>query len=116
MWIEENIIPFVYTQQRIILAQLVPAGVWRCGREMAAFDMCIRAWSMSRSLGCNERQAFFRVSAAGAERPRGGAVMTWARGGGVRPILMFCGATKMKTETLPIAVFLNMSVGTSGWR
>jgi molybdate transport system permease protein len=27
---------------------------------------------------------------------------------------MFCGATKMKTETLPIAVFLNMSVGDIG--
>jgi len=38
--------------------------------------------------------------------------MTWARAAGeFGPILMFCGATRFKTEVLSIAVFLNMSIG-----
>lgn len=117
VWIEENIIPFVYTQQGIVLAQLVPAGSFAVRSLKAAFDSIHpRMEHVARTLGCNERQAFFKVVLPQARNGLvAGAVMTWARAAGeFGPILMFCGATKMKTETLPIAVFLNMSIGDIG--
>jgi molybdate transport system permease protein len=117
VWIEKNIMPFVYTQQGIILAQLVPAGSFAVRAIKAAFDSVHpRMEQVARTLGCNERQAFIRVVLPQARNGLvAGAVMTWARAAGeFGPILMFCGATRMKTETLPIAVFLNMSVGDVG--
>ena len=41
-----------------------------------------------------------------------GAVITWAKGiGEFGAALMIAGATRMKTETLPISLYLNMSCG-----
>jgi molybdate transport system permease protein len=41
-----------------------------------------------------------------------GAVITWAKGiGEFGAALMLAGATRLKTETLPISLFLNMSCG-----
>jgi molybdate transport system permease protein len=41
-----------------------------------------------------------------------GAILAWARSiGEFGATMMLAGATKMKTETLPIAVFLNISLG-----
>lgn len=41
-----------------------------------------------------------------------GSVITWSKGiGEFGAALMLAGATRMKTETLPISVFLNMSCG-----
>ncbi len=114
VWIETHIMPFVFTTQGIVLAQFVPAGSFSVRALKAAFDSVDpRMEQVARTLGANERQAFFRVTLPLA---RGGlvagAVMTWARAAGeFGPILMFCGATRFKTEVLPIAVFLNMSIG-----
>ena len=42
----------------------------------------------------------------------GGIAITWARCiGEFGAVLMFAGATRFKTEVLPISVFLNMSTG-----
>lgn len=113
-WIEANLMPFVFTTQGIILAQFVPAASF-CVRSLkAAFDSVDpRMEQVARTLGCNERQAFFQVLLPLARNGLvAGAIMTWARAAGeFGPILMFCGATKFKTEVLSIAVFLNMSVG-----
>lgn len=113
-WIEQNIIPLVYTTQGIVLAQLVPAGSFCVRALKAAYDgVDPRMEQVARTLGCNERQAFFRVVLPLARNGLvAGSIMTWARAAGeFGPILMFCGATKYKTDVLPIAVFLNMSVG-----
>jgi molybdate transport system permease protein len=41
-----------------------------------------------------------------------GTIITWSKATGeFGAILMVAGATRMKTETLPIAVFLNLSTG-----
>lgn len=116
-WIEAHLGEFVYTQRGIILAQLVPAGAFCIRALKAAFDSVHpRMEQVARTLGCSERQAFTRVVLPQARNGLvAGAVMTWARAAGeFGPILMFCGATRMKTETLPIAVFLNMSIGNIG--
>jgi len=113
-WIEAHIMPFVFTTQGIILAQLVTAGSFSVRVLKAAFDSVDpRMEQVARTLGCNEREAFRRVTLPLARNALvAGAVMTWARAAGeFGPILMFCGATRFKTEVLPIAVFLNMTVG-----
>jgi molybdate transport system permease protein len=41
-----------------------------------------------------------------------GSVITWSKGiGEFGAALMLAGATRMKTETLPISLYLNMSCG-----
>ncbi|MEI6499579.1 MAG: ABC transporter permease [Armatimonadota bacterium] len=114
VWIEAHVMPFVFTTQGIILAQFVPAASF-CVRSLkAAFDSVDpRMEQVARTLGCNERQAFWHVLLPLARNGLvAGAIMTWARAAGeFGPILMFCGATRFKTEVLSIAVFLNMSIG-----
>lgn len=113
-WIESHIVPFVFTTQGIVLAQFIPAGTF-CVRSLkAAFDSVDpRMEQVARTLGCNERQAFFHVLLPLARNGLvAGAIMTWARAAGeFGPILMFVGATRFKSEVLPIAIFLNMSIG-----
>jgi molybdate transport system permease protein len=113
-WIEAHIMPFVFTTQGIVLAQFVPAASF-CVRSLkAAFDSVDpRLEQVARTLGCTERQAFWRVTLPLARNGLvAGGIMTWARAAGeFGPILMFCGATRFKTEVLSIAVFLNMSIG-----
>lgn len=114
IWIEAHVMKFVFTTQGIVLAQFIPAGSF-CVRSLkAAFDSVDpRMEQVARTLGCTERQAFWRVTLPLARNGLvAGAIMTWARAAGeFGPILMFCGATRFKTEVLPIAVFLNMSIG-----
>jgi molybdate transport system permease protein len=65
------------------------------------------------TLGCNRAQAFCRVVLPAA-RPGilTAATLAWARAlGEFGPILVFSGATRMKTEVLPTTVFLELSVG-----
>ncbi|MBN2125049.1 MAG: ABC transporter permease subunit, partial [Deltaproteobacteria bacterium] len=61
-------------------------------------------------------QVFFRVTLPMA-RPGilSGLVLSWARAvGEFGATLMVAGATRFRTETLPIAVYLNMSSGELG--
>ena len=113
-WIEAHIMPFVFTTHGIVLAQFVPAASFCVRALKAAFDgVDPRMEQVARTLGCNERQAFVRVALPLARNGLlAGAIMTWARAAGeFGPILMFCGATRFKTEVLSVAIFLNMSVG-----
>lgn len=113
-WIEAHIMPFVFTTQGIVLAQFIPAGTFCVRTLKAAFDSVDpRMEQVARTLGCNERKAFFNVLLPQARNGLiAGAIMTWARAAGeFGPILMFVGATRFKSEVLPIAIFLNMSIG-----
>jgi len=113
-WIEAHVMRFVFTTQGIVLAQFVPAASFSVRAMKATFDgVDPRMEQVARTLGCSEAQAFMRVTLPLARTGMvAGAVMTWARAAGeFGPILMFCGATRFKTEVLSIAIFLNMSVG-----
>jgi len=116
-WIENHVMPFVFTTQGVVLAQFVPAASFSVRALKAAFDgVDPRMEQVARTLGCSERQAFLRVTLPLARNGLvAGGVMTWARAAGeFGPILMFCGATRTISEVLPIAIFLNMSVGKVG--
>ncbi|MDD4136556.1 MAG: ABC transporter permease [Methanoregula sp.] len=68
---------------------------------------------VAKTLGCTETGAFFRVTLP-MVRPGllAGTVITWSKAmGEFGAVLMVAGATTMRTETLPIALYLNISTG-----
>ncbi|HEY1190531.1 MAG TPA: ABC transporter permease subunit, partial [Gemmata sp.] len=69
--------------------------------------------SSARTRGCGRGQAFWRVALPEARRGVLTAfTLAWARAlGEFGPILVFCGATRMRTEVLSTSVFLELSVG-----
>ena len=113
-WLEANTGEWVYTQRGIVLAQFFIACSFGVRAVKASFDTIgIRHEQVARTLGCTHRQAFFKVvlpmSSSGI---LAGAVMTWARAiAEFGPVLFFCGATRWKTEVMPIAMFLKFSNG-----
>lgn len=68
---------------------------------------------IARTLGCTDAGTFWRVTLPMARRGIiSGTVITWSKAmGEFGAVLMLAGATQMKTETLPIALFINMSTG-----
>ncbi len=70
---------------------------------------------VARTLGCTEWGGAFRQVTLPLARNGliAGLVITWSKSiGEFGAVLMLAGgATQMKTETLPIALFLNMSTG-----
>ncbi|MFA7694927.1 MAG: ABC transporter permease [Methanoregula sp.] len=69
--------------------------------------------NVAKTLGCTETGAFVQVTLPLA-RPGlvAGTTITWAKSmGEFGAVLMLAGATMMRTETLPIALYLNISTG-----
>ncbi len=114
-WLEDHLgFGMMYQAWGIPLAQFMVAAAFCIRAIKAAFDSINpRLEHVARTLGCSPWQAFIRVSLPLARNGLiAGAIMTWARAiAEFGPILFFCGATPMKTEVLPISMFLNMSVG-----
>ncbi|QCO18936.1 ABC transporter permease subunit (plasmid) [Azospirillum brasilense] len=83
----------------------------------AAFRSVDRSCAIAaQSLGASPWTVFWRVELPLAARGiAAGAVLAWARAlGEFGATLMVAGATRMKTETLPMAVFLNIATGETG--
>lgn len=105
---------WVYSTRGIVLAQFFIACSFGVRAIKASFDTIgTRHEDVARTLGCTRLQAFFRVVLPMARSGiLAGGIMTWARGiAEFGPVLFFCGATRWKTEVMPIAMFLNFSVG-----
>jgi len=68
---------------------------------------------VAKTLGCTDMGAFFQVTLPMARHGLlAGAVITWSKAmGEFGAVLMLAGATTMRTETLPIALYLNISTG-----
>ena len=113
-WIEDHIMEFVYQPAGIILAIFFPTVSLGVRAMKAAFDAVDRRYEqVARTLGCSELQAFFKVTLPlAANGLVAGAVLTWARALGIfGSIIMFAGATRYRTEVIPVAIFLNMTTG-----
>jgi molybdate transport system permease protein len=105
---------WVFSTRGIILAQFFVTCSFGVRVIKASFDTIgKRHEQVARTLGCTQSQAFFRVVLPMARTGIvAGGIMTWARAiAEFGPILFFCGATAGKTAVLPIAMFLNFSVG-----
>ncbi len=113
-WIENHLLPVVYTQQGIVVAQFFIASAFAIRAVKAAFDQVNpRFEAVARSLGASGLHAFVTISLPLAKSGViAGFIMTWARAiGEFAPIMMVAGSTPGKTNVLPISAFLNMSAG-----
>jgi molybdate transport system permease protein len=110
----ERIIPFTYAVGGVVLAQFAVACAFAVRTMLVTFDQISpRCEQVALTLGCNRSQAFWRVALPEARRGiLTAATLAWARAlGEFGPILVFAGATRMRTEVLPTTVFLELSVG-----
>ncbi len=110
----ETVFPVTYAVPSVILAQFMVACAFAVRTLRTTFaQINPRQEQVAMTLGCNRAQAFWRVVLPAA-RPGilTAATLAWARAlGEFGPILVFSGATRMKTEVLPTTVFLELSVG-----
>ena len=110
----ESWVPITYEVPSIILAQFTVACAFAIRTMRVTFDqMDKRQEDVARTLGCTRMQAFVRVVLPEATPGiLAAATVAWARAlGEFGPVLVFSGATRMKTEVLPTTVFLELSVG-----
>lgn len=110
-------IELMFTPMGAVFAQvLIIAPIMTRTSRSAFAAIDTRFEQAARTLGLKPGQVFLRVSLPMA-RPvlLGGVVLCWARAvGEFGATLMVAGATRFKTETLPIAVYLNISSGELG--
>ncbi len=104
----------IFTPLGIIVAQVfvnLPYMVRIMRSSFAAINP--RFENVARTLGCTDTGAFLQVSLPMARHGiLAGTVITWSKAmGEFGAVLMLAGATVMRTETLPIALYLNISTG-----
>lgn len=103
-----------YQVPSVVIAQFAVAAAFAVRTMKQTFDqMSPRAEWVARTLGCTRADAFFRVTLPEARKGVLTAVtLAWARSiGEFGPVLVFSGATRLKTEVLATTVFLELSVG-----
>ena len=106
--------PVTYAIPSVILAQFAVAAAFAVRTMRVSFEQINpRNEQVALTLGCTRAQAFWRVVLPEARRGLLAAgTLAWARSlGEFGPILIFSGATRMKTEVLSTTVFLELSVG-----
>ena len=105
---------FIFSVKGIILAQffIITPYMVRVLKSTIA-DINPRLEFVARTLGCSQWQAFYKITLPLAKNGIiAGLVISWARAiGEFGCALMVAGATRMVTETLPVAVYLNMAIG-----
>ena len=103
-----------FSKSAVVLAQFTVACAFAVQTMRVTFDQIdTRAEQVALTLGCRRSQAFLQVVLPQAWRGMIVALtIAWARSlGEFGPILVFAGATRMRTEVLSTTVFLELSVG-----
>jgi len=110
--INNNVVRFVFAVPGIVLAQITVISALAVRLLKSTFDAIDpRYEQVARTLGCSKPEAFFRVTLPMARDGLvASAILTWARAiGEFGATVMLAGATAMKTETLPTAIFLSLA-------
>lgn len=113
-FIEGGTVTFTYTVYGVVLAQFTIGAAFAVRTMRHTFDhLSSRPEDVAMTLGCTRAQAVWLVTLPAARRGMfAAASVAWARSlGEFGPILVFAGATRMKTEVLPTTVWLELSVG-----
>ena len=110
----QRLVPVTYAIPSVILAQFAVACAFAVRTMLVTFDQISpRCEQVALTLGCNRSQAFWLVALP--ESRRGvltAATLAWARAlGEFGPILIFSGATRLRTEVIPTTEFLELSIG-----
>jgi molybdate transport system permease protein len=103
-----------YAAPAVVLAQFAVACAFAVQTMRVTFDQIdTRPEQVALTLGCRRSQAFLQIALPQAWRGIIAAfTIAWARSlGEFGPILVFAGATRMRTEVLSTTVFLELSVG-----
>ncbi|WP_258359559.1 ABC transporter permease [Moorella sulfitireducens (nom. illeg.)] len=105
---------FVFTVPGIILAQFfvnLPSLITVLKAAIENVD--VRLEYVARTLGYTQAGAFFKVTLPLIRNNiLAGLILTWGKAlGEFGAVLMLAGATRFKTETLPISIYLNMATG-----
>jgi molybdate transport system permease protein len=111
-FIQQHIARFVFTTWGIVLAQFTLTSGFALRLVKTTFDGVDRRYeTTARTLGASPFHAFRRVSLPLARNGiLAAGVLTWARAiGDFGATVTLVGATAFRTETLPIAIFLNLS-------
>ena len=110
----QRVVVVTYAVPSVILAQFSVACAFAVRTMRVTFDQINpRSEHVALTLGCSRGQAFWMVAIPEAHRGiLTAATLAWARAlGEFGPILVFAGATRMRTEVLPTTVYLELSVG-----
>jgi molybdate transport system permease protein len=113
-WFEQMAFPVTYAVAGVVLAQFTVVTALAVRSLRVTFDAITpRTEDIARTLGCTRAAAFWRITLPEARRGIVAAfTLAWARAlGEFGPVLVFCGATRGRTEVMPTAVFLELSVG-----
>lgn len=105
---------FVFTVKGIILAQVFVNLAFTIKILLTAFEKSnYKMEFVARTLGCNSFQSFYKVALPLIKVDTISAVMmTFSRTlGEFGSVMLLVGTTRMKTELLPTAIFLNVSTG-----
>ncbi|GMV40554.1 MAG: molybdate ABC transporter permease [Myxococcales bacterium] len=111
-WVQQSVVRFVFTFAGIVLAQLVTILGVAVRMLKAAFDeVPAELETVARTLGASPRHVFFTVTLPLARRGMVAAlILAWAKAmGEFGATLMVAGTMAMRTETLPVAIFLRLS-------
>ena len=110
--IENNTIRFTFAVPGIILAQFVVISALAIRLLKSTYDSIDpRYEQVGRTLGCSKPEAFFKITLPLARDGLiASGILTWARAvGEFGATVMLAGATAMKTESLPISIFLSLA-------
>lgn len=111
-WVQENLVTFVFAFAGIVLAQFVTVlGVAVRLLKTVFEGVPVELETVARTLGASPRHAFFTVTLPLARNGLLAAfILTWAKAlGEFGATLMVAGTMAMRTETLPIAIFMRLA-------
>ena len=113
-WISGTGLEFAYTVKGIVLCQFLASSSYGIRAAKAAFDgVDTDLENLALTLGCSPLGAFRRVTLPLARNGLLAAgIIAWAHAVGLfAPLQVFAGAIRMKTEVMPTAIYLELSVG-----
>lgn len=110
--IDTRVLKVVFAKPGIVLAQFTVVSALATRLLKATFDdIDPRYEQVARTLGCGKLEVFFKVTLPLARNGLiAASVLTWARAvGEFGATVTLAGATTMRTETLPIAIYLSLA-------
>lgn len=111
-WIQDNVLRFVFSFAGIVLAQFVTVLGVAVRLLKTSFDeVPAELETVARTLGATPRHAFITVTLPLARRGLIAAfILAWAKAlGEFGATIMVAGTMAMRTETLPVAIFLRLA-------
>lgn len=112
LWFQENFIQVVYTFWGIVIAQFVTIlGIATRMVKTTIEQIPTRFEQVARTLGATPKQAFFTITLPLAKQGLFSAlILTWAKAfGEFGATFTLAGSMAMKTETIPISIFMKLA-------